>query len=202
MPDIQKQFSLGNPQYIISRMVSFWKISTFVIITGVTVVLPLIPYIYTKWTGDKLDLNMSIVCYLIMAVSVQNFGMIINEFLKKTNLSKQIFVYNIIKSALTVACLFAFGYTNYSEGLGLALLIGESISLIYMLVIMRAMFSANLKISAILKLLFPVVLFCLSLMVYLLLLNYRLFLVFNISIVVSFVFLAKNLEATNNRTPT
>ncbi|WP_026990895.1 polysaccharide biosynthesis protein [Flavobacterium subsaxonicum] len=201
MPDIQKQFSLGNPQYIIGRMVSFWKISTFVIITGVTVVLPLIPYIYTKWTGDKLDLNMSIVCYLIMAVSIQNFGMIINEFLKKTNLSKQIFIYNIIKSALTVACLFAFGYTNYSEGLGLALLIGESISLIYMLVIMRAMFSTNLKISVIAKLLLPVVLFCVSLLVYLLLLNYWLFLVFNIFILISFVLMAKNVEANNNLTP-
>jgi O-antigen/teichoic acid export membrane protein len=190
MPDIQKQFSLANPRFIISRMIAFWKISTFVIVAGVTVVLPLVPYIYNKWTGNKLELNMSIVCYLIMAVSIQNFGMIINEFLKKTNLSKQILVYNIIKAALTVVCLFIFGYMHYSEGLGVALLAGEAISLIYMLIIMRAMFKTELFVPVIIRLLLPVMLFCISLLLYLLFLNYWLFLAINLVILISYRFVA------------
>jgi len=188
MPDIQKHFSLANPQYIVNRMVSFWRISSFVIIAGVTVVLPLLPYIYTKWTGDKLEFNLDIVCYLIMAVSIQNFGMIINEFLKKTNHSRQIFIYNIIKSGLTVVCLFAFAYTYYSEGLGLAILVGEVLSLIYMLVMMRSTFKPTLQVNVIVRFLVPVVLFCISLSLYMFFLNYWLFLFVNVLILISYKF--------------
>jgi len=201
MPDIQKHFSLANPQYIINRMVSFWKISGFVIIAGVTVVLPLLPYIYTKWTGDKLEFNLSIVCYLIMAVSIQNFGMIINEFFKKTNYSTQIFIYNVIRSSLTVACLVAFGYAYYSEGLGLAILIGEVLSIVYMLAIIRNAFKANLPVLVIIRFLTPVVLFCISLSLYMLFLNYWLFLFLNILILISYKFTSGAIiDDTNNPT--
>lgn len=189
MPNIQKQFSLSNPKYIISKMIDFWKISSFFTIMGTTLFLPVIPYIYTKWTGNRLTFSVSMVCYLIMAVSFQNFGMVINEFLKKTNLSKQILTYNIFKAVVTVVFILIFSYIRYFQGLGIALLAGESISLLYMLITLKSIFNDALNMKVIYRLLVPVLLFCASLLVYIFVRNYLLFIGVNFFILISYIFL-------------
>lgn len=183
-PDIQKKFALNEYGYVVNKIKIFWSILSLFIIVCVTIGLPLLPYIYSLWTGDKLTFNLQIVCFLFMAISFQNFGMIINEFFKKTNFSKQILILNIIKSVVTVTAIVLFGRINYLPGLGIALLLGELLCLLYSIYVFRSIFKNKITIKVLINYLLPVVLFCISLLIYLWLLNYWVFLLSNLVIII------------------
>lgn len=175
LPGIQKEFTLKNEKYILDKMMVFWRFSTAMFILCVTIGMPLFSIIYTKWTGNTIRFNVNLICYLFMAIAFQNYSLIIIEFFKKTNLSKQMLITNIVKVSITIICLFLFGYYGLVSGLGGALLIGEIIAIIYILLVMVALFNASSAIRVFVSGLIPVVLVSISLMVYMNILNYKLF---------------------------
>jgi hypothetical protein len=181
-PVIQKEYALDNQDSIISKMKVFWSLLSMALIVCITIGMPLLPYIYNLWTHNKLEFNLSIICFLFMAVSFQNFGMIINEFFKKTNLSKQILTFNVLKCVITIATLSLFGYYSYLAGLGLALFIAEMVCAFYSILILIGIFKNKISVRVIATYLVPVILFCLSLSFYLYKENYWLFLLFNSAI--------------------
>lgn len=181
-PDIQKKFALNEYGYIVNKMKLFWSILSMLIIVCITAGLPLLPYIYSLWTGNKLAFNLQIVCFLFMAVSFQNFGMIINEFFKKTNFSKQILLLNTIKSVVTIVAMVVFGRLSYLPGLGIALLLGELLCLLYSMHVLKSIFKSKISTRVMVNYLMPIVLFCVSVLIYLWMLNYWVFLVSNFAI--------------------
>lgn len=197
-PDIQKKFALNEYGYIVHKMKLFWSILSMLIIICITAGLPLLPYIYSLWTGNKLAFNLPIVCFLFMAVSFQNFGMIINEFFKKTNFSKQILILNTIKSVITIGAIVVFGQLGYLPGLGIALLLGELLCLLYSMSVLRGIFKNKITTRVLINYLLPVVLFCVSVLIYLCILNYWVFLACNLAIVVFCNYKSDNFKNIKN----
>ena len=179
MPDIQKNFSLENEEGIVEKMAKFWKVSTSLIIVIITIVMPFLPFLYNLWTAGQIDFNLQLVCFLFMAIAFQNYAIMFTEFLKRTNLAKQILTYNILKVTLTIVGLAIFGYFRNTEGMGLALLGGEIIALAYFFLIVKAIFKNKESLISFLYSLAPVFLFALSLLFYAVTENYLLFLFFN-----------------------
>lgn len=196
IPHMQKNFSLRNEQDIIHQMAMFWKISTLSLIVCITVAMPFISAFYTGWTVNEIAFNSTLVCLLFMAITFQNFGVILNEFLKKTNFSKQILLYNCIKSGLTVACIFAFGYVNNISGMGISLLAGEICGLLYMLFVMISYLQSTAKFE-ILYHIMPVLLFAGSLLTFIFSSNYLLFVILNSIIVLLYAFSLKVFKRSN-----
>jgi len=185
-PVIQKDYALDNRDAIMRKMKIFWTLLSVTIIFGITIGMPFLPYVYSLWTHNKLQFNLSIICYLFMAVSFQNFVMIVNEFFKKANLSKQILFYNIAKSVITITALVVFGYYNYLPGLGIALFIADALCSVYSMLILLGLFKDKITARILLTYLLPVILFCISLMCYLYTQNYWVFLLCNIVILFFF----------------
>jgi O-antigen/teichoic acid export membrane protein len=183
-PDIQKEFALNNYSYIIDKMKVFWTVLSLFIIICISIGLPLLPYIYSIWTSNKLSFNIQLICLLFMAVSFQNFGMIISEFFKRTNFSRQILIFNTIKSVITIAAIVAFGNAAYLPGLGVALLLGELLCVIYSMGVLRGIFKNNVTLNVLLSYMLPIVLFCASLLFYIWILNYWLFLFCDLIIII------------------
>lgn len=193
-PDIQKKFALKEYGYIVDRIKIFWSILSILIVFGVTVSLPFLPYIYSLWTHNKLGFNLYIVSFLFMAVSFQNFGMIINEFFKKTNFSKQILVLNTIKSVVTIVAIVVFGWLMYTPGMGLALVIGELLCLVYSMQVLTGIFKGNISWPVVGTYIMPIFLFCVSLLFYLWQLNYWAFAIFNSMIIIYCVYKNNNFK--------
>lgn len=192
-PDIQKQFALNNYRHIIDKMKVFWTVLSLFIIICITIGLPLLPYIYSIWTSNKLTFNIQMVCLLFMAVSFQNFGMIISEFLKRTNFSKQILVFNTIKSVVTIAAIIIFGRASFLPGLGIALFLGELLCVIYSMRVLHNIFRNEINVNVLLGYILPIILFCTSILIYLWLSNYWLFLFCNLTVVAIHIYRNDNL---------
>lgn len=176
LPSIQKEFTLKNENYILDKMTVFWRFSNAMLLLCVTIGMPFFLDIYTKWTSNKIDFNLNLICYLFMAIAYQNYSMIFIEFFKKTNLSKQMLITNIVKVSATIAAILLFGYYNNVGGMGIALLLGEIISLAYALLIIIAIFKSRHAINVFVGNLLPVILLSLTLLLYVFSLNYLLFL--------------------------
>ncbi|KGO87430.1 hypothetical protein Q765_07125 [Flavobacterium rivuli WB 3.3-2 = DSM 21788] len=179
LPSIQKEFTLKNENYILDKMTVFWRFSNAMLLLCVTAGMPFFLDIYTKWTSNKIDFNLNLICYLFMAIAYQNYSMIFIEFFKKTNLSKQMLVTNVVKVSATILSILVFGYYNNVGGMGIALLLGEVIALAYALIIIIAIFKSRHAVTVFLTNLLPVVLLSLTLLVYTFSLNYLLFLICN-----------------------
>ena len=179
LPSIQKEFTLKNEHYILDKMSVFWKFSNALLLLCVTLGMPFFLNIYTKWTNDEIDFNLNLICYLFMAIAFQNYSMIFIEFFKKTNLSGQMLINNIIKVSVTVLFILLFGHYHYVSGLGIALLLGEVTALIYTLLVIVAVFNSKPAIKIFAVNLLPVLMLSLSLVMYIYLLNYWLLLLSN-----------------------
>jgi hypothetical protein len=186
-PDIQKRFALKDSEYVIEKIKLFWSFVSVFIIFSVTVSLPFLPYIYSVWTHNKLGFNIYIVCFLFMAVSFQNFGMIINEFFKKTNFSKQILILNTIKSLVTISAIVLFGSVDYEQGLAIALIFGEFLCLVYSIHVLINIFKEQINWAIAISYFIPVLLFCLSMVIYLWELNYWVFFTINTLIIIFYM---------------
>ncbi len=166
MPNIQKQFALKNESAITQQMVIFWRISTSMIIFVITAGLPFFPYLFNTWTAGKIDLNITLMCFLFMAIVFQNYAIMFTEFFKKTNLSKEILTYNILKVSLTIIGLAFFGFNNIIEGMGIAIFIGELCGLTYFFIIIRRTFSSKDSYRKFFMAFLPVILFSITLIYY------------------------------------
>ncbi|MFP9099563.1 hypothetical protein ACLI09_10950 [Flavobacterium sp. RHBU_24] len=187
-PEIQKQYAHQNLAYIYDKVKLYWRISVSLIIATVTIGMPLLPYIYSFWTKNELHFDFYIVGFLIVAMSLQIFGTIINEFFKKTNYSAQLLVYNVIKLAVTSILLILFGYFSISQGVAVALSAGEGVSLIYLLYCFAGVFKTVLKPMYIMYRLIPVLLFCISVILFVILDNYTVLLLCNIPVMLFFAY--------------
>ena len=184
-PGVQKQFSTGNYSYVTKIVKTYWAVSGAVIIFCITVGLPVIPYIYAYWTKNKIEFNGTIMIFLFMAILFQNFALIVTEFFKKTNFSKQLLIYNIIKASFTIIAMLAFGKLKYYDGLGAALLAGEACSMFYILVCFKKVFNDTGNIIAYLL---PIYVYCISTVFYLQTKNYVVFVFLNIIAIAYSVF--------------
>ncbi|MXN91962.1 hypothetical protein GR160_12075 [Flavobacterium sp. Sd200] len=184
-PAIQKEFTLNNERYVLSNMVTFWRVSNAVLIVCITLGMPFFFDLYKFWTGNKLELNMGLICYLFIAIAFQNFSMIFIEFFKKTNLTKQMLTVNIIKVSLTVSGIFLFGFINNVPGLGIAMIMGEVVSLVYVFKVVMNSFKTNYVLKIFIGNLLPVVIFSISLALYIYLQNYALLLMCNFLAILS-----------------
>lgn len=187
-PEIQKQYVHKNLNYIYEKVKLYWSISVSFIIITVTIGMPLLPYIYSFWTKNELHFDYYIVGFLIVAISLQIFGTIINEFFKKTNYSAQLLVYNVIKLTVTSMLLVLFGYFSIAQGVAIALAAGEAVSLICLLYCFADLFKAVLKPVYILYRLIPVLIFCVSVILFVISGNYSVLLFFNIPLILLFVY--------------
>ena len=182
LPGIQKEFALSNENYILNKMVVFWRNANIILLFSITAGMPFFSYIYVKWTGNKMDFDLNLLCFLFMAISLQSYSVMFYEFLKKTNASRQILISNVIKVVITVAVIFIFGRYNIIKGLGIALFAAELITLVYVFLVMMAIFKDKAAYKTFLIGLIPVILFSLSLVLYMSTLNYWIFFVVNILI--------------------
>jgi len=189
-PDIQKRFALKDLEYVLDKIKLFWSFVSVFIIISVTLALPFLPYIYSIWTHNKLGFNIYVVCFLFMAVSFQNFGMIINEFFKKTNFSKQILILNTIKCSVTISAIAIFGLIAYQPGMAIALIFGELLCLIYSVHILIRIFSGKISWGVVTSYSLPILFFCFSLLIYLWKFNYWVF--FSLNAIIVTVYLYKN----------
>ena len=180
LPGIQKEFALGNEHYILNRMIAFWRNTNVILLLSITAGMPFFGYIYKIWTGNKMDFDVNLLCFLFMAIALQGYSIMFYEFLKKTNASKQILISNIIKVVVTVAAIFIFGRHNMIKGLGISLFLAELFTLVYVFLVMMAIFKDKAAYKTFFKGLIPVVLFVISLVIYMATLNYWIFLVINI----------------------
>jgi len=186
LPSIQKEFTLNNESYILNKMSIFWRFSNAMLLLCVTVGMPFFLKIYTKWTNHVIDFNLNLICYLFMAIAFQNYSMIFIEFFKKTNLSRQMLINNIIKVSTTVAGILIFGYYKNVGGLGIALLLGEISALVYALLVVVAVFKSKPAIKIFFVNLLPAVLLSITLVMYIYSLNYWL-LLFSNSLVLLYI---------------
>lgn len=196
MPSIQKQFALEEKHLILQKISLFWRISGTLLMSCMTVAIPFIPYLYKLWTVNQIEFNMKLLFFLLIAILFQNHAMILTEFLKKTNLSRQILVYNLIKVPTTVIFILISGI--YNKGIhfvGIGLLAGELTGLTYLLIIMSILFNGFKPWKEIIKNLLPILLFTITFTIYLFASNYLIFLISNILILLmnNFMFLKKNL---------
>lgn len=183
MPDIQKQYSLQNEALITKKMIVFWKISGSIIMLSITIVLPFLPFLYKIWTANKIEFNFFLIAYLMMAIVFQNYATIFIEFLKKTNLSVQMLFYNIIKVISCVIGLFFAGQYDNHSGIGLALLMGEILGIVYLIVIMASVFNGQLNFNLYLQSLMPLILFSISTLCYMYHKQYMLFVIPNLCVI-------------------
>ena len=179
LPSIQKEFTLKNENYILNKMSVFWRFSNAMLLLCVTVGMPFFLKIYTKWTNHEIDFNLNLICYLFMAIAFQNYSMIFIEFFKKTNLSRQMLINNIIKVIVTVIGILVFGFYNNIGGMGVALLLGEIAALVYALLVIMALFNSKPALKIFAVNLLPALLLCATLTVYIYFLNYWLLLISN-----------------------
>lgn len=191
-PGIQKEFTLNNERYILENMITFWRLSNAVLIAGITLGMPFFFGLYSFWTDNTLKFNIDLICYLFMAIAFQNYSMIFIEFFKKTNLSKQILTANSIKVGLTIGGIFLFGYLGNIPGLGIAMVIGEIVSLLYILKVITTSFKTNYAVKAFLTNLLPVIIFSIALVLYIYTQNYILLVLCN-SLALVYIYKSKNI---------
>lgn len=171
-PSIQKQFALKDFTAIGATARRYWSISSVVIMAGIICGLPLIPVFYKYWTKGEVLFDINLIVFLFIAVLFQNFIFVISEFLKKTNFSVQLVVFNIVKVIVSVACIWLFSFYGYTWGIGAGIAIAEVCSTIYAV----TMFSK--KVFAIKRLFayfIQVLVFALLLLLYVVSGNYVLF---------------------------
>jgi len=197
MPNIQKQFSLDNEEAITNTMSKFWGVSTSLIIIVITLGIPFLPYVYALWTAGEIGFNLTLMSFLFMAIAFQNYALMFAEFFKKTNLSKQILSYNILKVTITILALSFFGYIEMIEGMGIALLTGEFFGLLYFFIVVKKVFIEKSSLITFIYSLIPVILFSLSLFYYAMTEEYIIFLSSNV-IIVGIVFRNKFIKKTHN----
>lgn len=146
MPNIQKNFALNNHQSNNLLIVKFWNLTSNVLLLGIVVFYPTIPYLFEKWTLGKIDYNSTLIICFLMSILFQNFSSILVECLRKLNLIRQITGYNLIKVSL-IFIVFGFGaYFKNFNFVGYAVLISEVFSTIYLYLI-RSSYLANISLS-------------------------------------------------------
>ncbi|WP_307184269.1 hypothetical protein [Sphingobacterium zeae] len=159
MPNLQKYFSLNQKTQILDLISSFWKLSGNLLIVGIVVFTPIIPRIFNIWTLGKIDFNIQLLAFLLIAILFQNYSMILSEFIKRVNMGKIILIYNIIKISITVSVLFLGGYINNVVYLGLSLALGEITSLIFLIYCVSRLFEGREFLSIAIKYILPLVIF-------------------------------------------
>ena len=179
LPSVQKEFTLKNENYILDKMSMFWNFSNTMLLICITAGMPFFLHLYTLWTGDKIDFNLNLICFLFMAIAFQNYSMIFIEFFKKTNLSRQMLLTNVIKVLVTILAILMFGQLGSVSGLGTALLFGEIASLGYVSIVIISLFKSHNCIKVFLQGLLPVLLLSIALVLYMYTLNYLLLLICN-----------------------
>jgi O-antigen/teichoic acid export membrane protein len=176
-PEVQKQYALKEYGQILATMKKFWAISGFVMIVAIAVGMPLIPWVYTLWTKDELHFDARLMSFLFMGVLFQNFATIVYEFYKKTNLSRQMLLLNVIRVTVMVVFIKVFGTYLYLPGLGISFFIAETMCACYSLYQLSVVFKNHGTIKIVKPFLFPVLIFSISLGFYIAYLNYLMLLV-------------------------
>ncbi|WP_447770459.1 hypothetical protein [Sphingobacterium faecium] len=159
MPNLQKHFSLNQENELLKLISTFWRFSGSVLIIGIVVFTPFIPKLFNIWTLGKIDFNMQLLAFLLVAIIFQNYSMILSEFIKRVNLGRIILVYNIIKISVTILILFYGGYLEQVVFLGVALFLGEIISLIYILYCVQKLFKEPKFYQLIIRSIMPLIVF-------------------------------------------
>lgn len=130
MPKIQKNFSEMNHISINNTFNLYWKFTSTIIFIAMLIFIPFIDYFYEIWTRGKIELNKPLFILILIAVLIQNFNVILIEFVKKVNYSKLILLINIIKVSVIVLSFLYFGKQDQILGLGLGVIFIEIISTI------------------------------------------------------------------------
>ncbi|MNU19456.1 hypothetical protein D3C71_76830 [compost metagenome] len=141
MPQMQKNFSKNNYNQIYISFEKYWRISLIIIIIGFTILLPFIEDIYNIWTKNKINFNKNLFLLIICAVSLQNFNVVLLEYLKKINLTKKLLFINLSKVICVIIVLSIFGYYNEVLGIGFSLIIAELITTIFIYLLIKINFS-------------------------------------------------------------
>jgi O-antigen/teichoic acid export membrane protein len=146
MPNIQKSFALNDVKSINNFFFKYWRITSNFSIVFIVVLIPFLEKLFNIWTKNKLEFNLILIVSLLASMLLQNYSMILNQFIRRTNNSKLLIYYNLIKVSLTLLCLFLFGKNLFVWGLGVSLLIGEFISCIFLVLsFKKSLFIGNIK---------------------------------------------------------
>ncbi|WP_348713002.1 hypothetical protein [Tenacibaculum sp. 190524A05c] len=186
LPDMQKQFALKDKTGIILKMKKFWNVTSLLIVVFLVLVLPFIEPLFNIWTRGEIEYNNKLVVYMFIAIVFQNYSTIIVELMKKTNLSIEILIYNLVK-VLVIICMFYFSSMNsFIEGLGLSLFVGELVSLFLISYILYKRVINFMFFKEFLKTIFPLLLFASSMLIYAEINDYYFLFVFNLVVIFLF----------------
>ena len=179
MPDVQKNFALEDINAINNLFFKYWRITSSFSIFFIIILMPFLESLFSIWTKDKLEFNLVLIVSILAAMLLQNYSMILNQFIRRTNNSKKLIYYNLIKVSLTLFFLFYFGDRLFIWGLGVSLLIGEFISCIFLILSFKAnLFHENLK--NVLSFFFLLTVMAIMLITYAFNKNYSLLVIFGI----------------------
>jgi hypothetical protein len=131
-PEIQRYFSFSDKSFLNNLMDRYWNILLPFFVFFITIITPFLPAIYRLWTKNEMEFNMSFMLFLFISVCFQNFGFVITEYLKRTNDSVPMMIFNIIKSSSAIICIIIFGYFKLVYGLGIAIAVAELLGLAYL----------------------------------------------------------------------
>ena len=171
-PEVQKHYALKEYANILATIKKFWAFSGFIIIALIAVGMPLIPRIYSIWTKNELQFDIRLMGFLFMGVLFQNFATIVYEFYKKTNLSRQMLLLNVIRVSAMVLFIMVFGAHLYLPGLGVSFFIAETVCACYCLYQLSGVLKGQHILNSASPFLLPVVIFSISLGLYVVHLNY------------------------------
>ena len=181
MPKIQKDFTTSNINSIIRTFNLYWTYTSSVIFLGIILVIPFIELIFNKWIQYKIEFNRDLLLIIFCSILIQNFNVILIEYLKKTNHTKQILLINILKIVVITVVFYLSKSMNNYLGLGLGILLSEMLTTFVVLFIKRKV----IILSLISKNLIFTILFSLSLLFFFLHINYIYILIFSILLLIT-----------------
>jgi O-antigen/teichoic acid export membrane protein len=130
LPDVVRIHATGQSQKLVVLNEAYWTLIGSVVNLGTLLTFPLLPALYSRWTGHSVPLNQPLVCLMLASVIVANAGGLMALHLNGLNRLSIVLSASAIRTLLGLgggALLFrSFGLT----GIGVGALSGELVALL------------------------------------------------------------------------
>lgn len=190
MPSIQKNYAVKDNTSIMNSFNLYWKFSLLIIIITFTILFPFVDPLYYIWTKNKIEFNKVLFMTILIGVIMQNFNVILIEFVKKTNQTKNILFLNFLKLVTVCCVLYIYSFVKDILGIGYSIVVAEGFVLLFLIIFLRK--KNDLKILY-RNLIFNT-LFAGNILNYIFFQNYWTFLFFNLVIIIIIQFRRKILS--------
>lgn len=130
LPDVVRFYAKGEPQKLLSMTVAHWVLVGSFINWGVMLTYPLLPLLYSYWTGHNMLLDKGLLALLLGSVVVANVGAMMLMYLNGINSLRIVMVVSLVRGILGLGGGMLAYRTLGLVGFGLGILLGELLVLL------------------------------------------------------------------------